>query len=891
MSNVSDFVIEKSKLRKYTGSSRNVVVPEGVIGIGRWAFTRPSRLTQIILPKSLRYIDDAAFADCSSLTQITLPDGVGGAIGNFAFSGCKKLAQINLPEGVTSIGEYAFQSCSSLTQINLPESLETIKGNAFKGCANLTQITLPQNLKRIYDDVFYGCTKLTEIQIPLNVLQGWRFFETKKTMLLTILRPNQAPRRVVAVFRKSPTFLDVPVHNYAKDYLVPLDEDAIPHYDRLVASGSYDGFSANQELRVRAALWRLDDKEFPVADEMRGAFAELLTSKITTAIKFANEDQAPSYIQTLVDIGAVNKDNLAQVQRAVSKSPVPEIQAMMDKLVPTQVSDEIQARVNEKKAAKQAELTAKQLDESCAAERSVLKQLKVEELTEKQLEGKLKKLYSVTLLELPEILRKDGEGASPYVLAWLLTAHGEEVEIWGEMERADAPGIRLEAAKILAELDPKSVQSALGELAEHHLGNLGRSRRNFLAFPICRYGDNDLMAELCKRAPKWRSSMSGADAPPFRAFLNACCYSDTPAAVRFLETYGNLGRYAGLRGVSVESLTSARLAEEGMDTTGKAIYDLGSRVITVTLNPDLTLSLYDDAGKEIKSIPKRGADPEKYEKAKQGFAQLKKTVKDSAKKRKDLLFQEFLHGIRKTAENWKADYLEDPILNAVAQRVVWAQDGKTFILTGKGAIDSAGAAYAITDSPIAVAHPIEMKATEVTAWQRHFTAHKLKQPFVQIWEPAIDPQTIREDRYVGCTIPINFTRGGERHGIHFFDVNYHNELYFTTDDCEIENERTEFHRHFLAPNETFTLGKVRFKTYTRKVNHIIATFDRWTFRDRIIKDDPSIVDQLDKFTLPQIMDFIKAAQENNAPTVLTLLLEYKNTHYADFDPMEEFTLD
>ena len=45
------------------------------------------------------------------------------------------------------------------------------------------------------------------------------------------------------------------------------------------------------------------------------------------------------------------------------------------------------------------------------------------------------------------------------------------------------------------------------------------------------------------------------------------------------------------------------------------------------------------------------------------------------------------------------------------------------------------------------------------------------------------------------------------------------------------------------------------------------------------------------FTLAQVTEFIAAAQEANATNVLAALLEYKNANFADFDPMEEFTLE
>ena len=67
--------------------------------------------------------------------------------------------------------------------------------------------------------------------------------------------------------------------------------------------------------------------------------------------------------------------------------------------------------------------------------------------------------------------------------------------------------------------------------------------------------------------------------------------------------------------------------------------------------------------------------------------------------------------------------------------------------------------------------------------------------------------------------------------------------------------------------------------------------DKATVTGRVKKDDVSAAQWFDRFTLAQIQSFIDLASENNAVNVLALLLEYKNTHFADFDPMAEFTLE
>lgn len=43
--------------------------------------------------------------------------------------------------------------------------------------------------------------------------------------------------------------------------------------------------------------------------------------------------------------------------------------------------------------------------------------------------------------------------------------------------------------------------------------------------------------------------------------------------------------------------------------------------------------------------------------------------------------------------------------------------------------------------------------------------------------------------------------------------------------------------------------------------------------------------------LHRLRIFIKLAQETNVVSVLALLMDYKNTHFDEFDPMDEFTLD
>ena len=62
-------------------------------------------------------------------------------IGSWAFSGCTNLTNITIPNSVTSIGENAFSGCIGLTSVTIPDSVTDIGIGAFAGCTELTSIT------------------------------------------------------------------------------------------------------------------------------------------------------------------------------------------------------------------------------------------------------------------------------------------------------------------------------------------------------------------------------------------------------------------------------------------------------------------------------------------------------------------------------------------------------------------------------------------------------------------------------------------------------------------------------------------------------------------------------------------------------------------------------
>ena len=108
----------------------SVVIPEGVVTIGRDAF-RYGGFTTITLPSTLETIGASAFCDCYDLVDIIIPDNV------------------------EYIGSCAFYDCLSLKTINIPAKLSEVEDeldDAFVGCNSLESFTIsPQNTDYFLD--------------------------------------------------------------------------------------------------------------------------------------------------------------------------------------------------------------------------------------------------------------------------------------------------------------------------------------------------------------------------------------------------------------------------------------------------------------------------------------------------------------------------------------------------------------------------------------------------------------------------------------------------------------------------------------------------------------------------------------------------------------------
>lgn len=205
----------------------SLTLPEGLEIIGNSCLAQCESLPSLVLPSTVRSIEDWAFYGNYALASINIPDGVP-AITEHTFQQCKALTAVQLPASVTSLKVCAFQDCDKLASINLENIREiiawslygtaitsatvtdvpSIGGEAFRHCPNLTTVALNNvgvidgwafegntNLTSvtlsgtsvINQGAFSGCSGLTSIRIPntVNFIDDWAFEKTAITKIYT----------------------------------------------------------------------------------------------------------------------------------------------------------------------------------------------------------------------------------------------------------------------------------------------------------------------------------------------------------------------------------------------------------------------------------------------------------------------------------------------------------------------------------------------------------------------------------------------------------------------------------------------------------------------------------------------------------------------------------
>ena len=164
---------EQYTLIAYLGDEDTVTLPTDVNG-KEYTIYQMSGIKNIVIPKTMRKIDDHAFENCDTLLSVTFEEGCCvESIGYMAFYSCKKLIDFVIPKTVVSIKSEAVSYCDSLISLTSESGslLTSIDICAFQRSASLKIVSFENSKLLTYlgDYAFNECQQLSDIILPSSL--------------------------------------------------------------------------------------------------------------------------------------------------------------------------------------------------------------------------------------------------------------------------------------------------------------------------------------------------------------------------------------------------------------------------------------------------------------------------------------------------------------------------------------------------------------------------------------------------------------------------------------------------------------------------------------------------------------------------------------------------
>ena len=846
MSNANDFIIENGVLTKYVGPGGDVVIPDSVQKIGEKAFYQNKTILRVDLPEGLIDIGKYSFRQ-SSIVSIAFP---------------KTLLHV----------EYAaFEACFDLVEVLFNEGLQSINAWAFRNCTSLSKIVIPKTVKLIEDDAF-------------DISKEEKDCPAIHRSITINGKPKFEERTFGYSCRTRQVWCDYMRGKYPYEFMVA---DTIPLFTLLFEKeNAWSSFLDSEKMQLCSSMFRNPD-----------AYHKGDVAYWVKKVRAQKKEYLP-YILKKTDI---------ETFKGALSCGVVDVRNCEDAM--EIVSDDAERRTLIMQMFKEHPVNLKKEDNTIGQETV----LRAEEEEARELLKTVGNADDVKSAVSEGISFRDGQGScSRELLTAILAVYENEwkrvcTTVRGEYSSIEVlrDGRRVQindtVDRIASVLNPKELSAFLENLVS------GPKYRLYL-LAWARFADDESVARVTS---DYRTRLQGKAKDRYYAenLAQAILINPTRTAVLFCDKNGLLERYAEVRGSNrKELLDSAMMPDLGFNVDGKKRFDIGGRTIEACFTDELRFELFDcEKGAVIRSFPKTSGDPEKAAAAAKEYKAFQKQVMDFVKLRSNLLLKMHMSGEYLSQESWRKTYLEHPVLRRLAGFLVWMdKEGNSFFLQD-GEPKDASLNKVEPKGAICVAHVLQMKQNEVEAWQHCLTKLGRKQLFEQIWEPVYSGSIkISEDRYREVIIS-NKERNAlktalKRRGIDVSAGELEREYDPYTGTYSFGTENTMYFGHSASLDYKISdnsgdiilgglwvaTGK---KANVREINAIILELDKVTGMARIKKDDVSVAGMLESFTLAQITEFIAVAQEANANNVLAVLLDYKNAHFADFDPMAEFTLD
>ena len=276
------WVIEGTKVVRYTGAEADVRIPDGVTIIGESAFEGCTSLESVTIPASVKSIGFCVFENCTSLNDVkyggTLAQWcqmdndlmlVGNATSIKLSDGTdlKSLTTLEIPSGVTKIGDSAFASCTSLASVTIPGSVTSIGNSAFAFCTSLASVEIPASVESIGRQAFNNCTSLAVTYG--GTLSQWCQMDND----LWLVRNATSIKLSDGTDLKSLTTLEIPsgvtsIGKGAFSYCESLASVEIPGSVESIGSSAFSSCTSLASVTIPASVTSIGEEAFSYCESL-----------------------------------------------------------------------------------------------------------------------------------------------------------------------------------------------------------------------------------------------------------------------------------------------------------------------------------------------------------------------------------------------------------------------------------------------------------------------------------------------------------------------------------------------------------------------------------------------------------------------------------------------
>lgn len=214
--------------------------------------------------------------------------------------------------------------------------------------------------------------------------------------------------------------------------------------------------------------------------------------------------------------------------------------------------------------------------------------------------------------------------------------------------------------------------------------------------------------------------------------------------------------------MTADELSDRIIPNFGFSQKGEKVLNYGGearRTFTLSIDNNLELTITDnEKQKVIKSLPAPNSKDDKAEadSAKKEFTTLKKEIKTLIQNQKIRLQKVLLNGRKWTYNNFKTVFVENPIMNIFALKLIWgAYDEnnnliQSFRYMEDGTFNTVDEEeYSLPEnSLITLVHPSELDSDTITKWKTQLSDYEISQPIEQLdfkYE-EIKEEDIKEDK-------------------------------------------------------------------------------------------------------------------------------------------------